>query len=54
MLMYRALYDDFDLYVRTYDMFVEKTDKKKYPLVEQEYRFQLIEIESKVKNFNGR
>ena len=35
-------------------MFVEKTDKKKYPLVEQEYHFQLIEIESKVKNFNGR
>jgi hypothetical protein len=35
-------------------MFIEKTDKEKYPLAEQEYRFQLVEIESKVKDFIGK
>lgn len=54
MVVYRALYGDFGLYVRPYDMFLEKTDKEKYPLVEQEYRFQLVEIESKAKNFVGK
>jgi hypothetical protein len=54
MVVYRALYDDFKLYVRPYDMFLEKTDKEKYPLVEQEYRFQLVEIESKAKVFVGK
>ena len=28
-------------------MFIEKADKEKYPLVEQEYHFQLVDIESK-------
>ena len=54
MVVYRALYGDFGLYVRPYDMFLEKTDKEKYPLVEQEYRFQLVEIESKAKDFVGK
>lgn len=31
------------VWVRPYDMFVSKVDKEKYPDVEQEYRFQLIE-----------
>lgn len=54
MVVYKPLYGDFGLYVRPYDMFVEKTDKEKYPLVEQEYRFQLVEIESKAKDFVGK
>lgn len=54
MVVYRALYGDFGLYVRPYGMFLEKTDKEKYPLVEQEYRFQLVEIESKAKDFVGK
>ena len=54
MVVYRALYDDCGLYVRPYNMFIEKTDKEKYPLVEQEYRFQLVDIESKAKEFKGR
>lgn len=44
MVVYRALYDDFKLYVRPYDMFVEKVDKNKYPNVLQEYRFEKIDL----------
>ncbi len=49
MVVYRSLYQDGKLYVRPLDMFVSKVDKNKYPNVLQEYRFELIEIESKNK-----
>ena len=49
MVVYRSLYGDNSLYVRPYDMFISKVDKEKYPNVEQEYRFQLQNIESKNK-----
>lgn len=31
------------IWARPYDMFLSKVDKKKYPDVEQEYRFQLVD-----------
>ena len=31
------------IWARPYDMFISKVDKEKYPEVEQEYRFQLME-----------
>lgn len=48
-VVYRALYGDTNLYIRPYDMFLEKVDRQKYPNVQQEYRFQLQEIESVAK-----
>ncbi len=48
-VVYRALYGDRLLYIRKYDMFLSKVDKVKYPNVLQEYRFELQNIETKVK-----
>lgn len=53
-VVYRALYDDTNLYVRPYDMFLAEVDKEKYPNVEQKYRFELQNIESVAKKFQGR
>ena len=47
MVLYRALYGSGLRYVRPYEMFLSKVDKVKYPDVEQEYRFQLQDLESK-------
>lgn len=44
MVVYRALYDDSQLYVRPLDMFLEEVNRNG-----QKYRFELQEIESKVK-----
>ena len=42
MMVYQALYGDFCLYVRPYDMFMSRVDRSKYPEIRQEYRFERI------------
>lgn len=42
MVCYRALYGSRAMYVRPYDMFMSKVDRKKYPNVTQKYRFETI------------
>ena len=44
VVVYRALYDDNKLYVRDYNMFIEEVNRNN-----QKYRFELQNIESKVK-----
>ena len=45
-VVYRALYEDNKLYIRSLDSFLSEVDKIKYPNVKQKYRFELQDIKS--------
>jgi len=46
MVVYQALYGDYEVYIRTLDNFLEPVDKIKYPSATQNMRFELVEKEN--------
>ncbi len=51
MVVYQAMYEPFETYVRPLSMFMEEVDRTKYPDAGQKYRFVLLGEEEEEENF---
>ncbi len=53
MVVYRKLYEDGALWVRTIDSFLGEVNHEKYPNVKQKYSFELVKVNSVRSKFKG-